>query len=293
MTTKLVWRGAGDALEALERSLTEILYPAADAVTLSKDDPTRADSESDWVLEAYFETAPEAEDLAALLSPLGLPPGVAEALPDVDWVAHSLAGLGVVRAGRFVLYGSHDAERALAVPGIRLKIEANRAFGTGHHPTTAGCLAAMSRLEDRGFSRVLDVGTGSGVLALAARRLWPDASVLATDVDAPSISIAETNAAENGIDGIAFGIAMGVGDAARAMAPFGLILANILAEPLIEIAADIAAVLAPDGVVVLAGLLAPQAEGVCAAYSAAGLQVLDRVEDATWPTLLLGRARTQ
>ena len=203
-------------------------------------------------------------------------------------MAHALEGLGVVRAGPFVVFGSHDADRAAALPGHKIQVEANRAFGTGHHPTTEGCLTMLARLEDTLPGRVLDLGTGSGLLAIGARRLWPHAAILATDIDAPSVAIAEENAEINGAQGIGVRRADGVDEAVAEAGPFDLILANILAEPLIALAPDVERVLAAGGRVVLAGLLARQEAAVTGAYEGAGLTLTDRIGGA-WPVLLLTR----
>ena len=290
MTHRLTWTGDAGALRAADAVLSELLDPPADAVSLTKDEPAEADMASGWRLHAYFEEAPNrgAIDAALTEAGLALPAPEAEVLEDRDWVAHALEGLGVVRAGPFVVFGSHDAGRADALPGHKIQVEANRAFGTGHHPTTEGCLTMLARQEESLPARVLDLGTGSGLLAIGARRLWPHASILATDIDAPSVAIAEENAEINGAQGIAVRRADGVDDSVREAGPFDLILANILAEPLIAVAPDIGSVLAPGGRVILAGLLARQEAAVVAAYEGESLRVTDRTGEA-WPVLLLAR----
>ena len=288
-TVRLAWHGPRPALEDAQIRLTEIMVPAADAVSLTKLDPTEDDRESGWTLFAYFEAAPEAGRIAAALDGLPLDAPEQEVLEDRDWVAEALEGLGVVEAGAFLLYGSHDADKIAGREGFPLLVEANRAFGTGHHPTTSGCLKALTGLRDLAPGKVLDVGTGSGVLAMAARRLWPQADILGTDIDAPSVAIALENSHENGIEDIRYFEAEGITPEVAEDGPFDLILANILAEPLMGLAPDIAANLAEGGRVVLAGLLARQQDGVIAAYEAAGLKEVSRVDDATWPVLVMGR----
>lgn len=288
-TTRLGWRGAQEALADAEMRLTEIMVPAADAVSLIKDDPVEADAHSGWTLLAYFETAPDMETVRTALDGLPLDAPERETLEDRDWVAEALEGLGVVQAGAFLLYGSHDADKIDGMNGFPLLVEANRAFGTGHHPTTAGCLEALTRLRDLNPQNVLDVGTGSGVLAMAARRLWAQADILGTDIDAPSVAIALENSHENGIEDIRYFEATGISPEVAEDGPYDLILANILAEPLMGLAPDIAASLSAHGRVVLAGLLARQEQGVINAYAAAGLTVIDRVNDDTWPVLVVGR----
>ncbi|WOI54656.1 50S ribosomal protein L11 methyltransferase [Parvularcula sp. LCG005] len=291
-TLKLIWQGPQADLERLDVLLSEVLFPPSDAVTLLKDDSSASDADAAWSLHAYFTDRPDQQELDSILTDYGLghlDAATVEDLPDQDWVAHALEGLGVVQSGLFVLYGSHDAAKADALPGLKVQIEANRAFGTGHHPTTAGCLDALSRLEKFNPESVLDVGTGSGVLAIAARRLWADAGIIGTDIDAPSVTIAAENAATNGVDDITFIEADGLGSVTENGRRFPLILANILAEPLMMLAPQIADALARDGRVVLAGLLDRQAEGVLDAYRQVGLVEYDRVSDATWPVLLLRR----
>lgn len=290
MTTyKLVWTGPRSALQTLDVLLTEVLFPPADAVTLLKDDAAKTEDEAAWELHAYFTALPTNVALVELTADLDLEAPAQETLPETDWVAHSLEGLGVVEAGDFVLFGSHDAAKVEAHPGLKLQVEANRAFGTGHHPTTAGCLVALTRLKDLAPKKILDVGTGSGILAMAARRLWPDAQIIATDLDAPSIPIAEENASLNGISDIHFAVADGISGPAKDHAPFDLVLANILAEPLMTLAPAICDVLASNGTLVLAGLLERQAAAVQAAYDTQGLSVSSQVEDANWPVLTLNR----
>ena len=262
--------------------------PPPGAVSLVKDDAAEADTDTGWALHAYFAGGPDEDALADAIRALDaeVAEGEREVLEERDWVAHALEGLGVVRAGPFVVFGSHDAERAAALPGHHVQVEANRAFGTGHHPTTEGCLEALASVEDANPERMLDLGTGSGLLAIAACRLWPQVRVVATDIDAPSVRIAEENAELNGVQGILFREADGVDDEVRREGPYDLVAANILAEPLIALAAGIASVLAPGGHVVLAGLLARQEEAVRAAYEAEGLRVVRGLGEA-WPVLLL------
>jgi len=212
-------------------------------------------------------------------------------LPEEDWVALSLKGLPLVRAGRFAVYGAHAA--ADLAPGcIGLEVEAGPAFGTGHHATTRGCLEAVDMIEREGFTpeSVLDLGAGSGLLAIAAARLWPDAQIIATDIDAESVAETLVNAQKNSvgpqIESIeADGYDHPVFDGRR----FDLIFANILAGPLITLAQQTAAHLAPGGRLILAGLLDEQAERVSEAYLAAGLSPAATQSLDGW-TILVFRA---
>lgn len=288
-TFKAVWTGTESALSDASVLLTDVLWPPANAVSLTKDDDAREDAP--WRLEAYFEDRPDAAALAALLAETGLPAPAIEELPDIDWVAHALEGLGVVEAGRFLLYGSHDADK---LPDddtrIAIRIDANQAFGTGHHPTTAGCLTLLDRLGGIAPQSVFDLGCGSAVLAIAAAKLW-DVEVIASDIDERSVEIARENIALNGEGDLVTAIvADGFADPRiRVRAPFDFIFANILAGPLVEFAPAMAEHMAPRGRVMLAGLMAEQEMSVRAAYEAAGFRLLNRLDHAVWPVLLFVR----
>ena len=196
-----------------------------------------------------------------------------EELPDIDWIAKSLEGLKPVRAARFVVHGSHDRGKVRAGE-ISIEIDAGQAFGTGHHGTTAGCLEVISDvMRSRRVKRVLDLGTGSGVLAIAARKLAP-VEVLATDIDPIATRVARDNVRLNGIaSGIALETAPGFHSTAFGRhGPFDLIIANILARPLMRMAPQLAAQLMPGGDVILSGILASQRWKVLAAYNGAGLR---------------------
>jgi ribosomal protein L11 methyltransferase len=285
----MTWRGPEQELRQAELILTEVLPDPVDAVSLVREDDASAEPEdASWALHAYMEQPLNADACGLLPQTLASPE--VEELPEQDWVAHSLAGLGVVKAGPFLLYGSHDADKIAAREGIPLQVEANRAFGTGHHPTTAGCLEVLGDLQHLNPERVLDLGCGSGVLAMAARKLWPQSSLVATDLDAPSIDIARENAALNAIDGIEFDVAEGTASPViSAKAPYQLVLANILAGPLKELAPDLAAVTSSDGTIVLAGLLDEQEKDVRAAYVEQGFSSVTVSGTPRWPVLTLRR----
>ena len=213
-----------------------------------------------------------------------------EELPDIDWIAKSLEGLKPVRAGRFVVHGSHD--RHTARPGeISIEIDAGQAFGTGHHGTTAGCLEVInSVMRSRRVKRVLDLGTGSGVLAIAARKLSP-VQVLATDIDPIATRVARENVRINGIaSGIALETAPGFHSTAFGRhGPFDLIIANILARPLMRMAPQLAAQLEPGGDVILSGILASQRWKVLAAYNGVGLSHVRTIWREGWVTIHLAK----
>ena len=253
-------------------------------------DPARPD---EWLIHAYFDHPPSDEELASLAR-LGSGEPQIEQLGEDDWVTMSQAGLQPIRAGRFFVHT--PTHRGSAPPGsIAFEIDASLAFGTGQHATTAGCLDALDHLQrkDYRFTNLADIGTGTGLLAFAALALWPDARCIATDNDASAIDVARDNAAINrvpvghGTGALLLAVADGMDSPLiAARAPFDLIIANILAGPLIELAPSFAAGLAKGGVVILAGLLDTQADGVARAYEAGGLSLVRR-GPGEWPVLVL------
>jgi ribosomal protein L11 methyltransferase len=247
-----------------------------------------------WSVDAYFEAGEPAEISARLRDRLGADAfgaltGVA-VLPETDWVAVGLAALKPVFAGRFVVHSSHD--RGKIPPGrLAIEIDAGQAFGTGHHGTTAGCLATLDRLaRSRRFDNALDLGTGSGVLAIALAKLLRR-PVLATDIDPLAVRIAAENAALNNAAHLVRTVtAPGVKHPAiRVRAPFDLIVANILAEPLVRLAPRLSPLLAPRGTLVLSGLLPHQRERVVAAYGAQGAKLETARTFDGWSVLVLTR----
>jgi ribosomal protein L11 methyltransferase len=260
----------------------------------SEPDPARPEA---WQLDVYFEGRPDAEAVAIIRALLPSAADVAaqpEPVEDADWVTISQAWLEPIHAGRFHV---HTAAYADSVPAdaVAFRIEASRAFGTGHHETTTGCLTMLDRLERDGarFSEIADIGTGTGLLAFAARALWPSARILASDIDPISIDVTRENMDINDVPSSAITLAIcpGVDDAEVKARRYDLLIANILAGPLIELAPDFAGVVAPGGSVMLAGLLATQAEAVIAAYRAAGFDTADRLDLGEWPTLRLVRSK--
>lgn len=248
------------------------------------------DDRERWQLDAYSEHEPDAVMIATIRalvpSAAGIDP-VIEPLTAQDWVTLSQQGLEPIREGRFVVHTS--AHPVTAPEGARaLLIDAGRAFGTGHHATTSGCLAMLDGLAELQFSRIIDVGTGTGVLAFAAAHLWPAARIVATDIDPAAIDVTRDNAAANDVDGIELIVADGALDTAiTAGAPYDLLIANVLAGPLISMAPELAAIAAPDATIILAGLLETQRAQVVDAYTACGctLSAFDRRGD--WTVLKL------
>ncbi|RIA55573.1 50S ribosomal protein L11 methyltransferase [Dichotomicrobium thermohalophilum] len=265
---------------------------AAEAVSLSYYE----DEREGWIVEVIGAEVPGLPVIRtaarkAFGDPTGFPPFSVARMPDIDWVAHSQQGLPPVRAGTFVVHGSHDRDR---VHGRRLgiQIDAGQAFGTAHHGTTLGCLIALDWLSRlRPIENVLDVGTGTGVLAIAAAKRG--AQVLATDVDETAVRVARANVELNGA---AHAVTCLEADGLRhpaihAGTPYHLVLANILAEPLMGMANDIRRVVAPGGVVVLSGILRNQGWRVTRRFNAAGFALWRRIERAGWTTLVMIRRR--
>jgi ribosomal protein L11 methyltransferase len=279
-------RAEGEAIGAMEE-----LPGFGDRPPILVADEPDGSKPDDWLIHAYFDHEPS-DDEIALLTKLGGGSPELEQLGDANWVAMSQAGLQPIRAGRFTV---HTPTYKPDLGRVNFEIDAGLAFGTGQHATTAGCLAALDLLETNGcsFANIADVGTGTGLLAFAALALWPEAKCIATDIDPVAIDVARENAA---INGVALGhgageLLLAVADGMdspmlAARAAFDLIIANILAGPLIELASDFASALTPGGTIVLAGLLDNQAEAVAAAYEKLDLTLADRGA-GEWPVLVL------
>jgi ribosomal protein L11 methyltransferase len=279
-SVQITAKGPQEAVLAASAALDE--QPALEGATHSLIE----EDEGRWRLDAYPASAEEATAIGALLAGFPGLSVVSRKLADADWVALSLSGLPPVRAGRFFVFGAHDAGRV--PPGaVAIRIEAGAAFGTGHHGTTVGCLEAFdAQLKGRRFRRALDVGTGTGILAIAAAKTGARAAV-GTDIDSVSVRIAASNARLNRAR-CRFLTARGLG-AARREGPYDLVFANILAQPLIDLAGDIAHALRPGGVVILSGLLRTQARAVRAAYVTRGFRFLRRLDLDAWTTLAMAR----
>ncbi len=269
----------GEALEGLEPSPTGVgVFEVEDGKGL-------------WEVGGYFLEVPNDINLALLAAAYGAKPFVISEVPDQDWVAKVRRELPPVEAGRFFVYGSHDAEH-LPADRIGLLIEAAMAFGTGHHGTTLGCLRAFDRLLDQNyiFNNVLDLGCGTAVLAMAAARA-SSINVIASDIDSIAVEVANANIVANDlinrvtcIESIGFNA-----DYLLNAAPFDLIFANILKGPLIDLAPDIARNLKTGGIVVLSGILIEQAAEILGVYEAQGISLLEREDIGEWVALTLLR----
>ena len=269
----------GEALEGLEPSPTGVgVFEVEDGKGL-------------WEVGGYFLEVPNDINLALLAAAYGAKPFVISEVPDQDWVAKVRRELPPVEAGRFFVYGSHDAEH-LPSDRIGLLIEAAMAFGTGHHGTTLGCLRAFDRLLDQNyiFNNVLDLGCGTAILAMAAARTT-SINVIASDIDSIAVEVANANIVANDlinrvtcIESIGFNAL----DFLNA-APFDLIFANILKGPLIDLAPEIARNLKTGGIVVLSGILIEQSAEILGIYEAQGITLLEREDIGEWVALTLLR----
>ena len=291
------WRVSLDCTKAEAEALPDSgdLFPDLDnppVIVAEEPDPAQPDL---WRLHAYFDEQPGWNELKILegLAEDGDP--VLERLDETtDWVTVSQAGLEPIRAGRFFVHTPpHYKDRP--DDAICFEIDAGLAFGTGQHATTAGCLAALDRLERNGasFSNIADIGTGTGLLAFAGLALWPQAKAIATDIDPIAVDVSRDNAAINGVKlGMQAGeLLLAVADGMEspmlaARAPFDLLIANILAGPLIELAPAFAKATAPGGMIILAGLLDTQADAVVAAYESQGATLVER-GPGEWSVLTL------
>jgi ribosomal protein L11 methyltransferase len=283
-------RAQGEAIENAD----DLFPSAASPPVLVADEPDESRPD-DWLIHAYFEHAPSAEEVRVIAG-LGSGEPRVEELGEADWVTMSQSGLQPIRAGRF--YVHTPMYRSVPPRTIPFEIDASLAFGTGQHATTSGCLEALDRLQRNGrrFANIADIGTGTGLLAFAALALWPEAKCIATDIDGVAVEVARDNARINGVK-----LGHGAGELLLAEAdgmdspmlaarsPFDLIVANILAGPLIELAPPFAKAAAPDATIVLAGLLDTQADGVARAYEKEGLRVRDR-GFGEWPVLVCERS---
>ena len=286
------------------RAEAEAHPESADLFVLADDPPVIVADEpdphapDDWRIHAYFAEQPTTQELVLLRRlAVNSEPEVEHLEDTTDWITMSQQGLGPIRAGRFFVHTPmHYADRPADT--VNFEIDAGLAFGTGQHDTTAGCLAALDRLQVAGkqFRNAADIGTGTGLLAFAAMALWPEAKSIATDIDDIAVKVTEENAAINGVrlghgpGELLLAVADGMDHPLiAARAPYDLLIANILAGPLIELASDFARSVEPGATLVLAGLLDTQADAVIEAYKAEGMKLTER-GSGEWCVLVLEAA---
>ncbi len=292
MPPSTYWRIAVSVPAAARDAFEAALDPFAEAISAVEEEARGV-----WHIEALSAGAPDRRRLDAALAAAAAKAGIAvpalavDPLPEIDWLAENRRQFPPVEAGRYFVYGSlYDGP----VPAgrVAIRLDASIAFGAGGHETTRGCLLVLDRLAAAGRApaRALDLGCGSGILAIAIARTWR-IPVLAADIDPAAVGLARENAAANGVGDLVEAVTsdgLAAAEIARG-APYDLVVANILAEPLIALAGGLSDSLAADGRLVLSGLLTRQEEAVVAACARAGLAVVDRVRLGDWPTLVLGR----
>ena len=292
---KITVHAARDAVEAALLAHEDALDWDEEIVLAGSE--LSADRPQEWRLEAWLPRKPRKADKSAIAALFGdVPPPLAvEAVPDLDWVAQSQQGLEPIRAGRFVVHT--PSHLPTAEPGVvRFEIPAGQAFGTGHHETTAGCLAMLDRMKRQGVSvrNCADIGTGTGLLAFAALNLWPRAIVTASDIDPLSASVTMDNARLNHIPIGARGgeLTVTIADGMShpliaARGPYDLIIANILAGPLVSLAPQFGQAMVPGASLLLAGLLTTQEAQVRRACRRAGMRLAARKTEGDWSILWL------
>lgn len=299
----LGWKISLPCTRAEARMLSEDSFFMASSDTV----PTIVTREVDesqpdeWAIDVYFEARPDAamlENIATLAPDSSGKPTLSQ-LGDEDWLVKSQQGLEPLRAGRFHIH-TFDSPPHEDPAITNIRIDAGQAFGTGHHETTSGCLETLDHLRRHGkrYNNIIDVGTGTGLLAFAAHHLWPTAKIMASDIDQTAVDVSVENAATNRVPvgnkrgAVRFLMSNGLDHPAiQRRAPYDLIIANILAMPLIALASQISAAAQPGTILILAGLLEHQKDEVVAAYARAGFRVSNVRQENQWPCLTLAKTR--
>ncbi len=275
--------------------IVETFDPATTAAAAFEEAPDPSGSnKAPWMVEAYFGAPPDEANVRALVAAVAGDAAARAAtfgrVDERDWVAASLEGLKPVRAGRFIVHGAHGRAAAKA-NDIAIEIEAALAFGTGHHGSTRGCLHMLNLVARKRRPRaILDLGTGSGVLAIAAAKLFKR-KIHAGDIDRVAVEAAGANAKCNRAASfvrpvLAKGAAHPI---LRAGGPYDLVLANILARSLRDLAPQIARLTTPRAEIILSGLIARDVAGIVAAYRTQGTAMARRIDIDGWATLLMRR----
>ena len=283
------------AARAIADIIVETFDPAATAAAAFEEAPdTSSWNSGPWAVEVYFGAAPDEANVRALVAvAAGEDAARAAVFGEVrerDWVAASLEGLGPVRAGRFLVHGAHGRS-AVGANDLAIEVEAALAFGTGHHGSTRGCLLLLDRVARKRRPRaILDLGTGTGVLAMAAAKIFKRA-IHAGDIDRVCVTAAAANAKRNRVACFVRPVlAKGTGHPLlRKGGPYDLVLANILARPLRELAPDIARLTAPGADIILSGLISRDVPGVIGAYGMQGIALSRRIDIDGWAALLMRR----
>lgn len=258
----------------------------------------KEDESEDWFLRIFFEDTSLEPLIRQMLSSgareigLTLPDYHAEKLDDIDWVSETQKKFKPFSVGKFFIHSSYYKDTEIPVDAVALEIDARMAFGTGEHQTTTGCLQAISELADSDFNpkNILDMGCGSGILAMAAGKIWPQAQIVAADIEEPSVEVTKENFELNQIQNPSVVVESDGYQSVeiKQHAPYDLILCNILAGPLVDLAPELKQHLAANGSALLSGLLAEQEEEVAAAHEAQGLNVKQRFPVQNWMSLLIG-----
>ncbi len=288
-----VWKASFAApvaqADAFATLLSDAFYPDAQAVATAE-----VEEHVTWSVEAYYYDQPDAEQIETIIRPLAdeldlpVPEVIIEALPDINWVAKSLEGLAPIETDRFFVHGAHDADKCPA-SRIPLLVDAGEAFGTGHHGTTLGCLKFIEmECERRRPHRVLDLGCGTGLLAIAAAKLTGQ-RIIASDIDPIATRVTRENARVNNVHPLIKTItAKGTNSPElKAHGPYDLLIANILAGPLAQMAPGVEQQLTRGGTLILSGILHAQEQMVLSAYRSQGLYLQDRLRIDEWVTLRL------
>ncbi len=291
--------GTQNVLNLLETKGFKALgwYECEDAPVCDVEDENGFPIASEFIVEGYCQTQPLADHLRPHLEMMAALLGIktpvllsCQPVDNQDWLEKCYQELSPQKIGDYYIYGSHDQDKVDVPAGfIPLQIDAATAFGSGDHPTTTGCLTALSDFRSKfSFSSILDMGCGSGILAIAAAKAWPQASVMAVDNDPESVRVTLHNAQLNHCETIQCVLSHGFEDPlVQQKAPFTLIVANILAKPLCEMAFPMHQCLALNGVIVLSGLLQRQQDQVLLAYQQQGLQLKQTYHFENWVTLVL------